>query len=412
MSKVIKSDDLAGLFRSGDRIYIPGSSSEPRAVVSHLHAISATLGKLEFVVGFVSGINTVSLCGDGNQLTETRFFPRSDEDQLGGRVRTVPLSYYGIHRYLAGMDFDWVIAHVSPVDMEGNCSLGVSAEFLPSVVGRAKKILGVINSQMPRVASAPVLPYTRFDAVLEVNDFLMEYQVGEIDDVSMAIGDHISGLIEPGSTLQAGLGKIPEKVLSGLRPGSDIRIHSGMISDSFLACHRKGVLDPEYLHTTCSALGSVELYRSLPGVENLEIRGTNETHAPARLAGIGKLIAINSAINVDLNGQANLEQVKGKSVSSVGGAADFARAAALSVGGMSIIALPATVAGGKVSRIVSGLDSPGLVSLPRHDVDFIVTEFGVARMKGCSGAQRAENLIRVAAPQHREQLMKQWSRAR
>lgn len=400
-------DDALNLFGPGDTLYIPGASSEPRAFVTAISEAAFRLGRLHIINGFVSGINTVPLASEHNQLSETVFFPRPLQHKLPGRITLLPLSYYGVNNFLAGTPIDWAVVHLSAPDQQGNCSLGVSAEFQPGVIARAKRTLGIVNKRMPRVPGSVSLPAEQFDYLLEMDSPLMTYTTGEADEVSEKIAHHIQNLIDSGAVLQTGLGKVPDKLLASLSHHRNLRFHSGMISDGFLGLLDAGALDPDFTHATCCALGSEDFYRRLTDVDCLKILGVDQTHAPQTLSRFENLVAINSALEVDLFGQANLEMTGGKQVSNVGGAADFSRAASQSRHGKSIIALPATAGNGKFSRIVARLDSRNMVSLPRYDVDYVVTEYGVAQLKNRSLAERAEALIGIAAPEFRDSLANQ-----
>jgi 4-hydroxybutyrate CoA-transferase len=185
-----------------------------------------------------------------------------------------------------------------------------------------------------------------------------------------------------------------------------MRFHSGMLSDGLLALHESGALDLDFPHTTCVLVGSPALYERLADFSPLRITGCDVTHDAAVISALDRFIAVNSAIEVDLFGQCNLEHIGGAAVSGIGGAPDFARAARASAGGMSIVALNARHKSD--SRVVSVLTPPGIASLPRCDVDYVITEFGIARLAGKSVHERANALIEVAAPEFRAALSSQW----
>jgi len=404
MQKLSSISDALNLFKNGDTLYIPGVSSEPRELTNAISAAACDLGRLYIVSGFISGINNVPLADQDNLVSETVFFPRPQQHRLTDRIVQLPLSYYGINNYLGRCHFDWGVIHVSAPDKNGNCSLGISAEFQLSVVSRAKHILAVVNRQMPSLPGSCAVNVQQIDFMVEADFPLVTYDTGEADDSSSRIAENVCTLIDSQAVIQTGLGKVPDKLLSSLCGHKKLRFHSGMISDGFIKLLNAGSLDTDFFHTTCSALGSENFYRQLKDIDCLHIRGVDKTHAPQTLCGFDNLTAINSALEVDLFGQANLEMTGGRQVSNVGGAADFARAASQSKQGKSIIALPATAANGKYSRIVPSFDAKHMVSLPRYDVDYVVTEFGIAKLKDCSSRQRAEALINIAAPAFREAL--------
>ncbi|MFA5630621.1 MAG: acetyl-CoA hydrolase/transferase C-terminal domain-containing protein [Porticoccaceae bacterium] len=397
--------DALDLFEPGNTLYIPGASSEPRALVEALASAAQDMNDLHVVSGFVSGINNIPLADDGNRIRETVFFPRPKQHALAHKIHLLPLTYYGINNYLAACDFDWAIVQVSPPNPQGQCSLGVSAEFQCTAITRARRILAVINRHMPFLPNSPHLHLGQFDCTVEEDFPLISYDTGEVDAVSNRIAAHLAELIEPYSVIQTGLGKVPDKLLANLSDQKNLRFHSGMISDGFITLLDSGALDPDFAHTTCCALGSSDFYRRLANIDGLTIKGVDVTHAPRTLAAMDHLVAINSGLEVDLFGQANLEMASGRQVSNVGGAADFARFASVGKQGKSIIALPATAGKGKFSRIVTSLGTGTMTSLPRYDVDYVVTEFGIAELKNRSLPQRAAALAAIAAPEFRDALL-------
>lgn len=403
------AQDVLALFSRGDKIFIPGSSAEPREMVEALSKTSNELPSLEITSTFLPGINTLSLAAPDNQINETTLFPRPAFADSKDRLRVLPMSYYSFQRYLASCKFNWSIVHLSPADEQGFCSLGVSTEFMPTVIKSSSKILGFINQQMPPIAGAPQLHLSELAEEIHVDSPLVTYDPGVSDDVSSAIADLLRSLIKPGSTLQTGLGKVPCQLLTSLTDLQDLRFHSGLLTDGFFELLDAGALDPEFQHITCSALGSQEFYNRLPTAPNLSIEGVDMTHAPATLSGCADFTAINSALEVDLFGQANLEMIGNRQVSSAGGAPDFARAAQQSINGMSVVALPATLRGGTQSRIVPRLDNGQVVSLTRGDIDYVVTEYGIASLSNQNIENRAQALISIAAPDHRDELTHRWN---
>lgn len=400
-------ESIPSLFRAGDQIFMPGSSAEPTPVIETLAAAGDALPDIHVTNSFVPGVNTLPLAAANSHIDETAIFPRGGPLLDSNRIRQMPLSYFGFSRYLGTRQFDWAVVHVSAPNESGEVSLGTSVEFLPTVLRNCGRLLGVVNPSMPNLRSSPHLKMRELDEQVEAQFPLVSYDVGEVDEVSSKIASHLGDLIDDGSVIQIGLGKIPDKLIASLTDRRRLRFHSGMLSDSFLTLAEAGALDPDFTHLTCSALGSTRFYETLSAVPKLKITGVEESHLPDNLMRLDGFIAINSALEVDLFGQANLEVINGQPVSGVGGAPDFARAAASNQRSLSIIALPATGSGGRRSRIVAGLGrSPA--SLSRLDVDYVVTEFGAARLVDRSVQERARALIDIAAPHCRDQLAEDW----
>jgi 4-hydroxybutyrate CoA-transferase len=224
------------------------------------------------------------------------------------------------------------------------------------------------------------------------------------------IAGHIAALIDDGCTLQMGVGKVPTALAERLRDRRRLRIHSGLVSDGFANLMESGALDADFVHTACVASGTGGFYRWLPEARGLRIAGCEITHGALTLAALQRFVAVNSALEVDLFGQCNLEHAQGRAVSGAGGAPDFARAARMCAGGLSIVALNASYRKGMASRIVPALSAGAVVSLSRVDVDLVVTEFGVADLRHASVHERALALIGIAAPDFRDDLERAWSK--
>lgn len=400
--------EAMALFKGGESLYIPGSSAEPGELTRALSEQREDLPELRITHSFVPGVNTRALASTSNKVQETCFFPRKGELMAKGKVDFLPLSYFGAQRYLQDQSFDWACIQVSPPDADGNCCLAPSVEFLPTVLGRAKKTLALINNNVPRISSAPKVNMNQLDVHIESDEALSCYRPAVADPISDKIAERLLTLIEPGAVLQLGLGNVPSQLTDRLAGLDNLRFHSGLVSDGFIKLWKAGALDPDFKHTICCALGTENLYSQLSELDILKIAGVHFTHDPRTLAQYDRLTAINTALEVDLWGQANLEMLGGRQLSSVGGAADFSRAARNSANGKSIIALPATAAKGTVSRIKSMLSSGQVVSLARCDIDYVVTEYGVAKLKGKAISQRAEALIQIAAPQFQNKLESDW----
>lgn len=401
--KEIPLSDLADFLRPGLRVFLPGSAAEPTAFLEELERAPQKAAGVHFITSFVPGINNFDLAALSPDVELSVIFmpPGGAELTQQGRLNFFPSSYFGLAQYFAHeAEFDLALVHVSPPDAQGNCSYGPGVEFNPLVAQRAKRVIGLINEQIPALKNSPTINIRDLCAYSSVDHALAGYDMGPADDVSEKIAGHIGGLIRDGDVLQVGLGKIPGQLLSFLKNHKGLSLYTGLLSDPFRELYESGAC--RGVHTTCVALGSKEFYDWLPSIDNIHVGSVDKTHDPATLAGLENFVAVNSAIEVDLFGQANLEILGGRQVSNVGGAADFARAAKNCLSGKSIVALPATAGKGELSRIVASLG--GVCSLPRHDIDYVVTEYGVAKIGNVPAHKKAEALIRVAAPQHRAKL--------
>ncbi|CAA0083933.1 acetyl-CoA hydrolase/transferase family protein [Zhongshania aliphaticivorans] len=407
MSTVSGIEQLIAHFKPGDTVFIPGSAGEPSELTEILVNQAELAPGVTFITSFVPGINTRNLCNAETDRKMAVFFMQGQfrSDYEKGAIKFRPISFKQIQQYLTADNtrIDWIVAQVAaPID--GQCSLGPHAEFLPSLLARDCKVLGVINANTPNVPSAPSIPLERFTATATSSAALESYDAGSSNEISEAIAKHIAALIPNGATLQIGLGKIPSQLLAALSEHRELGFHTGMLSDSVLPMASNGSLRKENALTTAVFVGSENLYQQLPTLNSLNIAGAEFTHDPAVLVNIPKLHSINSALEVDILGQVNAETLNNKYVSAPGGLPDFAAAASRQQDGLSIVALPSTDPSGKHSRITAKFRSGTPVSVPQFDVDYVVTEFGAAYLRGATPSERHERIIAIAHPDHREQL--------
>lgn len=390
-------------FSPGERVFLPGSTGESAAFTEALCATDAP--PLAITASFVPGINPVPLARlpEGSTFA-CMFSPAPDRTaKPRARFRHLPLSYGAFTAHLRDrLSFDACVVHVAPPDREGRCSLGVAVEFTPLAAARSRRVIALVNPQLPRLPAAAFIEMSRIDEIVECPSPPREYDVGAPTAQCNAIAAHVAAFIDDGAALQIGLGKVPDALPRLLTDRRRLRLHSGMLSDGAKALVEAGALDPDFVATSCVHIGSRAYYDWLADRPDFAVRGCDYTHDASVLAALPRLVAVNSALSVDLFGQANLEMLNGRAFSGVGGAADFARGAVLSPGGLSIVALPATSGKSDVSRIVASLS--GLCSLPRSDIDVVVTEHGAADLRDCDAIERAERLIEIAAPQHRSDL--------
>jgi acyl-CoA hydrolase len=319
----------------------------------------------------------------------------------------VPAHYSVLPRLFAEgrLPGDVGLVQVAPPGPDGRCSLGIGADYAADAVRHSRVLVAEINHRMPPIAGTERIPLERFAAVVETDRPLPELAVRAPDAVDEAIAAHVAGLVSDGDTIQIGVGVLPSAILEGLAGHRDLGVHSGMVTDGVLRLVEKGVvtgarkeIDPGSV-VTGAALGSAELYARLPQMP-VAVRPASYTHAPAVLARLSRLVAINSALEVDLTGQVGAEVVGGRYLGGVGGQADFSGAAART-GACSIIALRSTAGGG--STIVPALRGAA-VTTARADVDAVVTEHGIAWLRGAPLSDRGRRLAAIAAPEHRDAL--------
>jgi acyl-CoA hydrolase len=325
-----------------------------------------------------------------------------------GQLALLPLHYSEIvRRYATPGAFDLALLQVAPPDAQGRCSLSVTADFAPAVLqglGDAGTVLAHVNPRLPRVRG-PWVPVERIHAWVTADEPLLTVSDAPASGTLQQVAAQVAALVPDGAVLQFGLGRLQAAVLAALKARRGLRVHSGMVSDGLLGLLEAGSLAPRSEAAppvcTATALGSDTLYAALADPALARFEPVGYTHAQATLAALPGLVSINSALEVDLLGNVNAEWLDGRPVSGVGGLVDFVRGARASEGGRSIVAL--TAAAGPVSRIVPRLTG-GTTAIARADVDTVVTEHGVAALRGLDAHARAQALIAIAAPVHRDAL--------
>lgn len=393
------------------RVYVAGCSGEPRLLAGAIREDPSIGEGITFLGVWIPGVNRTpwpDLVPGGTG--ETIFLsPELRPSFIAGRAAFRPLSYSAAVRWLRETAIDGAVIMTTA----DGTNLGTSADFSGEVAARPGiQVLRLRNEALPkpRDGVAVSLPEEAFDVICEVD--LTGMEGGPLSFNFERLGAHVAELIDDGRTLQFGLGTLQQAVLGALSDKRKLRIHSGMVSDPLLALLEAGAIDdtPGSI-TTGVAIGSGALHRRAAEDPSFHFRPVAFTHDLRTLAAIEGFTAINSAIEVDLFGQVNAEFMAGRQISGTGGLIDFSRGAALAPGAMSIVGLPSCAKGGTVSRIVPRLGAD-VVSLPRSDTDIIVTEHGVARLRGKSLEERAEALIAVAHPPAREGLAAAWAEMR
>ncbi len=311
---------------------------------------------------------------------------------------------------------DVAVVNVSPPDDEGFCSLGLACDYTLAATQKAVRVIAQINECMPRVGGRDnTVHISRLDAIVPCSDPLPETPPPAASShIESAIGQHCADLINDGDTLQLGIGAIPDAVLRFLGDKKDLGLHSEIISDGAVGLIRAGVASGrrKTLHrgkaVVTFLVGSRVLYDFVDGNPDILMLPVDYVNDPNVIAQNDNMVSINSCLEVDFTGQVNAESVGPRQFSGVGGQVDFIRGAKMSRGGRSIIAMPSTAAGGKVSRIVPALASGAIVTTSRCDVDHIVTEWGVASLRGRTLRQRAEALVAIAHPDFRDTLTEEY----
>ena len=405
--------DALEAVRSGDRVFVQGVAATPRVLVEAMTARSGLLRDVEVVHLHTEGPAPYAAPEmTGSFHVNSLFVGANVREAVGaGRGDYVPVFLSEVPALFRKgvLPLDVALVHVSPPDRHGYCSLGVSVDVTAAAVQSAKTVIAQVNPRMPRTLGDGLVPLSRFDACVEVDEPLFESPPAELGEVEHAIGRHVAGLVQDGATLQMGIGAIPDAVLASLGSHRDLGVHTEMFSDGLIELVKKGVVNGARKATYPGRViaGFVNGTRAVydfvddnPGVLLLDVGYVNSTQVIRRNP---KVTAINSAVEVDLTGQVCADSIGTRQYSGVGGQMDFIRGASLSEGGCPIIALPSTTGHG-LSRIVAELKPGAGVVTTRAHVHFVVTEYGVADLYGKNLRQRARALVDIAHPSHREGL--------
>jgi 4-hydroxybutyrate CoA-transferase len=337
-----------------------------------------------------------------------------------GRANYLPVFLSDIPHLFASrrIPLDVALLSLSPPDEHGNCTLGTSIDCAKTASEHARIILAEINEQMPRTHGASVVPLSRVTAYTYTDRPLHEVAPSEIDAVEARIGEHIAALIGDGSTLQMGIGAIPDATLARLGDKNDLGVHTEMFSDRLVPLMKSGVVNNscKKVHrgrtVTSFVSGSRALFDYVNDNQLIEFHPCDRTNDTALIRKNPRVVAINAALEIDLSGQVCADSIGAQIYSGIGGQMDFIRGAALSEGGKAILALPATAKGGQLSRIVSTLKPGAGVVTTRGHVHHVATEYGIVDLHGLSLRQRAERLIAIAHPDFRAELTNQINQLR
>jgi acyl-CoA hydrolase len=391
--------------REGDTVVWGQAAAEPRGLTAPLLAARHEIGP--FRCFFAMNLSDTVEPEHADVVTFLSYTAAGSNRRLStaGVLEILPIHYSDYPRFFADgrLPVDVVLLQVSPPDAEGRYSLGFADEYLSAAIENARVVIGEVNDHAPRTSSR-LLTEEDFDLLVPGSAPPLTVEPREPNEVEREISRRIGELIEDGSTLQTGIGSLPDAILAALSGHRDLGLHSGSIGDRALDLIEAGVITNAAKTTDAGVsvaavlIGSERLYRFADGNPELQLRDTRYTHDAERLAAQRRFVAINTAFEVDLTGQINAEVAGGRYLGAVGGSMDFLRGAARSEGGLPIIALPSSARDS--SRIVARLGGP--VSTPRADAGVIVTEHGVADLRGLTIRERPARMLELVAPEHRE----------
>ena len=409
----IALSDAVGRLRPGMRVLMQPGSGNPTALVGEIMRQADRLAPLTLMGGLRLDDYPFGAAAYAGKLRFATWHmsPRLAQAHARGDVDFVPARYFDtVSAFAEGGAWapDAVILHTAPPGRGGYVSIGVSAYALPAA-RRAPLVIAQVNPRMPRTPGNAFLHRSQIDCWVEVDEPLLEYPPTPVGAVEQAIAGHVASLIPDGATIQVGVGSIPQAIMEALGDRRDLGVHS-LLVEPMLALVERGVITNarKRLHAgrmdVGEIMGTARLFAWCHENLAINMEPSDILHDPHVVAGLGEFVSVNSALEVDLLGQVNAESVEGRQITGIGGQFDFVLAASRAEGGRSIIALPSTGRSGAVSRIVARLGAGARVTTPRYLTDVVVTEFGVADLRGKTDAGRATALCRIAHPAYRDAL--------
>jgi 4-hydroxybutyrate CoA-transferase len=414
--KIVSAAHAVQQIQSGDRVVTGHACGEPQVLIEALMTRASEVKDVEIVHMVAMGPAKYAQPGLEKSFRHNALF-------VGGTTRKAveekradftPCFFSEIPRLFKNniLPVDVALIQITPPDEQGFCSYGVSADYTKTAAECAKIVIAQVNNCFPRTGGASI----HLDAIhfiVEQDEPLIELQPPKIGDVEKAIGENVAALIPDGATLQLGIGAIPDAVLLFLTDKKDLGIHSEMFSDGVVILAEAGVITnrKKTINTgkfmATFLMGTKRLYDFVNHNPDVELQSVDYINDPYIIGQHENMISINSALQVNLMGEVNAEMIGPKQFSAVGGQVDFIRGASRSLQGKSIIALPSTASGGTISRITCELDRGAAVTTSRNDIHYVVTEYGLADLRGKNLGERAKALIAISHPNFRDGLMRE-----
>ncbi len=417
--KICTADEAVGHIKSGDRVVVAHACAEPVVLTDAMVENAEKYGYENVEVVHMVAMGKAGYCAEGMEKHFRHnglFLGGSTKGAIeAGRGDFTPIFFSQVPELLATtLPVDVALLQVSEPDEHGYCSFGVSCDYTKAAAENAKIRIAQINKNMPRVLGDNFIHISQLDHIVVEDSPLIQLPPPKIGDVQKRIGENIASLVRDGDCLQLGIGAIPDAVLLFLKDKKDLGIHSEMFSDGVVELIEAGVVTNERKQIDkgqCVAtflMGTDRLYDYVNNNPAVRMAPVDYVNDPRVICQNDNVVSINSCVEVDLMGQVCSEAIGLKQISGVGGQVDFVRGATMSKGGRTIITMPATAAKGTISKIVPFLANGAAVTTSRCDVDYVVTEYGIAQLHGRTLRERAKQLIAIAAPEFREELQKEF----
>ncbi|MBL8681916.1 MAG: acetyl-CoA hydrolase/transferase family protein [Myxococcales bacterium] len=420
-ARAASAADVVALIRSQNNVFVHAAAATPTPLIEALCA-RADLARVRLYHLHTAGAAPFADPAVCERIRSVSLFtgPAMRKAVNAGLADFVPVFLSDIPGLFrdATIPLDVAMVQLSPPDKHGLCTLGTSCDAARAAVDSAKIVIAEINERMPRTHGNTSVPLSRLAAFTVTNRPLYESEPNAIGPVEARIGEIIAGLVDDGSTLQMGIGAIPDAVLANLGNKHELGVHTEMFSDGLLPLIEGGVVTNrrKEVHagrtTTAFVWGSKRLYDFVDDNSLVEFHGCDRTNDSAHIRRNPSVVAINSALQVDLSGQVCADSLGYQIYSGIGGQMDFIHGAALSKGGKPIIALPSTAKGGQASRISVALSEGAGVVTTRGHVHWVVTEFGAVNLHGATLRERGEKLVSIAHPDFRAELAKALANVR
>lgn len=416
-SRCMSATDALKKISDGSRVVVGHAAGEPSWLLSVMAEHKEWFHDIEICHMVSLGKNEYCQEDMTGHFRHNAFFVGANTRQAvnEGRGDFTPYFFSEVPSlFKDGLPVDVALIMVTPPNENGKVNLGVSVDYTKSAAENARLIIAQVNDQMPFTYGESLLDVSEIDCFVEHSNPLPELKPAVLGDVEKAIGKNCASLIHDGDTLQLGIGAIPDAVLLSLKDKKDLGIHSEMISDGVVELVESGVITnakktlfPRRI-IACFLMGTKRLYDFADHNKNVYVYPADFTNSPTVIAQNEHMVCINSCVQIDLQGQACSESVGLKQISGVGGQVDFIRGAAMAKHGISILAITSTAAKGKISKIVPFLDKGAAVTTSRNDIDYVVTEYGIAHLKGNTLRDRALALIQIAHPDFRPELIAEF----
>ncbi len=422
--KFVPIDRALSHIHRGDSIFIGTACGEPQylvnAFIDYVSNHPNALFDAELIQVFTLGLAPYTNKKFKRNFRHNCFFIGETNREAVNTVMAdyAPTFLSEIPRLIAAgqVPIDIALIQTSLPDKNGFVSLGISVDIVKAAAQNARRVIAQVNSEMPRVHGDSFIHLEDIDFVIPHDEPLLEFESAPQDDVSKQIGEYVSEIIQDGDTIQVGYGSIPNAILAHLENKQHLGVHTELISDGLVELLKKGVIDntlktfnkEKTIASFC--MGKKSTYDYINDNPAIEFKTIDSTNNPLVIAKHDKIVAINTALEIDLTGQATAESIGSKFYSGIGGESDFMRGAALAKRGKSILALPSTAKDGTISRIVPFLQSGAGVTLNRGDVHYVVTEYGIAYLHGKNIRERAMQLIAIAHPSFRPELIQEAKR--